>query len=70
MVAMNELPLAELTRFGIVPQDEHPHPFSSEYEWWNESVFYDWYDRSGQNAGHCRTATRRFTPGHHGGYGD
>ena len=54
MVAMNALPLAELTRFGIVPQDEHPHPFSGEYEWWNESVFYDWYDRGGQNAGHCR----------------
>ena len=51
---MGDLTLAELTRFGITPEDEHPHPFSSDYEWWNESVFYDWYDRSGTNAGHCR----------------
>ena len=46
--------LEELTRFGITPDDEHPHPFSPEYEWWNESVFYDWYDADGANAGHCR----------------
>jgi hypothetical protein len=46
--------LAELTRFGITPDDEYPHPFSPEYEWWNESVFYDWYDADGANAGHCR----------------
>ena len=51
---MSDLSLAELTRFGITPDDEHPHPFSPEYEWWNESVFYDWYDRTGANAGHCR----------------
>ena len=51
---MDDLTLAELTRFGITPEDENPHPFSSEYEWWNESVFYDWYDRDGANAGHCR----------------
>lgn len=46
--------LDELTRFGITPQDEAPHPFSPDYEWWNESVFYDWYDANGGNAGHCR----------------
>ena len=46
--------LDELTRFGITPQDEYPHPFSPDYEWWNESVFYDWYDADGGNAGHCR----------------
>jgi hypothetical protein len=51
---MSDLSLAELTRFGITPDDEHPHPFSPDYEWWNESVFYDWYDRDGANAGHCR----------------
>ena len=46
--------LEELTRYGITPQDEAPHPFSPDYEWWNESVFYDWYDADGANAGHCR----------------
>jgi hypothetical protein len=51
---MSELTLDELTRFGITPADEDPHPFSPDYEWWNESVFYDWYDRAGANAGHCR----------------
>ena len=51
---MSTLPLEELTRFGITPADEHPHPFSPDYEWWNESVFYDWYDADGGNAGHCR----------------
>jgi hypothetical protein len=51
---MSDLPLSELTRFGITPDDEHPHPYSPDYEWWNESVFYDWYDRDGSNAGHCR----------------
>jgi hypothetical protein len=49
-----DLSLAELTKFGITPDDERPHPFSPDYEWWNESVFYDWYDASGANAGHCR----------------
>src|ERR1700730_16292055 len=52
--AMSDLPLSELTRFGITPADEHPHPYSPDYEWWNESVFYDWYDHTGSNAGHCR----------------
>jgi len=51
---MPAIPLEELTRFGITPADEAPHPFSPDYEWWNESVFYDWYDRDGANAGHCR----------------
>jgi len=46
--------LEELTRFGITPADEAPHPYSPDYEWWNESVFYDWYDADGANAGHCR----------------
>ena len=48
------LTLEELTAFGIRPEDEGPHPFSPEYEWWNESVFYDWYTADGTNAGHCR----------------
>jgi hypothetical protein len=54
MTGANPLPLEELTRFGIQPADEAPHPFSPDYEWWNESVFVDWYDRDGTNAGHCR----------------
>lgn len=48
------LRLEELTRFGITPADEAPHPYSPDHEWWNESVFYDWYDADGANAGHCR----------------
>jgi hypothetical protein len=48
------LSLEDLTRFGITAADEDPHPYSPDYEWWNESVFYDWYDRVGANAGHCR----------------
>ncbi|MEO8602806.1 MAG: hypothetical protein ABI629_09535 [bacterium] len=51
---MSTLSLEELTRFGITPADEDPHPYSPDYEWWNESVFYDWYDADGSNAGHCR----------------
>jgi hypothetical protein len=51
---MTALTLEALTRFGITAEDEHPHPYSPDYEWWNESVFYDWYDRDGANAGHCR----------------
>lgn len=51
---MSHLTLDELTQFGITPADEDPHPSSPDYEWWNESVFYDWYDRDGSNAGHCR----------------
>lgn len=51
---MAQIALEELTRFGITPADEAPHPYSPDYEWWNESVFYDWYDRDGGNAGHCR----------------
>src|SRR5262249_46278735 len=50
------IPLDELTRFGIRPEDEFPHPFpaTSDQEWWNESVFFDWYDATAANAGHCR----------------
>jgi len=51
---MSDLSLDELIRFGITPADEDPHPYSPDFEWWNESVFYDWYDRTGANAGHCR----------------
>jgi hypothetical protein len=51
---MTQLSLEQLTRFGVTPDDEAPHPHSPDYDWWNESVFYDWYDRSGANAGHCR----------------
>jgi hypothetical protein len=45
---------AELTKFGIVPADEARHPHSPAHEWWNESWFWDWYDASGELAGHCR----------------
>jgi hypothetical protein len=51
---MVDIALEELTRFGVALDDEYPHPFSPDYEWWNESVFYDWYDAAGANAGHCR----------------
>jgi len=49
-----ELSLEELTKFGIRPEDEGPHPHSPDQEWWNESVFFDWFDERGENAGHCR----------------
>ena len=44
----------DLTAFGISPSDEGVHHFGKDYEWWNESVFYDWYDAAGTHAGHCR----------------
>jgi len=46
--------LAELTRFGILPNDEGIHAFDPHFEWWNESWFWDWYDAGGTLAGHCR----------------
>ncbi|HYC57120.1 MAG TPA: hypothetical protein VEL28_19470 [Candidatus Binatia bacterium] len=46
--------LEEITRFGIGEHDDRLHPWSQEYEWWNESYFFDWFDRDGANAGHCR----------------
>jgi hypothetical protein len=49
-----DLTYEEAASFGIEREDEDYHPFSDEYEWWNESVFYDWYDEDGSNAGHCR----------------
>ncbi|MBW2941121.1 hypothetical protein [Zhongshania aquimaris] len=45
-----------LTQFGIKLEDEFPHVFSEDHEDWNESYFFDWYDREGHNAGHCRIA--------------
>ena len=45
---------SELTKFGITPEDERPHPFSPDHEAWNESYFFDWIDRSGEPAGHLR----------------
>ena len=51
---MVELDLAELTKFGILPQDEGLHRHDPSAEWWNESWFWDWFDRSGDTAGHCR----------------
>lgn len=51
---MQELTLEELTRFGILPADEGLHPFDPQFEWWNESWFWDWYDADGSVAGHCR----------------
>jgi len=49
-----DLSLEELTRFGIRPEDEGPHPFDERIEWWNESWFWDWFDESQRLAGHCR----------------
>ncbi len=50
----SSLSIDDLTQFGIVPEDEGPHPFDPSVEWWNESWFWDWYDAEGANAGHCR----------------
>jgi hypothetical protein len=44
----------DVTTFGMVPADEFPHPFSDDHNEWNESYFFDWYDATGTNAGHCR----------------
>ncbi|MCB1689940.1 MAG: hypothetical protein KDI33_15695 [Halioglobus sp.] len=44
----------DVTQFGIQPEDEFHHPFSADHADWNESYFFDWYDASGSNAGHCR----------------
>jgi hypothetical protein len=49
-----ELSVDELTVFGIQPADEGPHPFDPEEELWNESWFWDFFDASGELAGHCR----------------
>jgi len=49
-----ELSDEELTRFGVEPADEGPHPYDPEVEWWNESWFWDWFDAEGRVAGHCR----------------
>lgn len=43
-----------LCQFGIVLEDEFPHPYSEDHQDWNESYFFDWYDSGGNNAGHCR----------------
>ncbi|MDG2045680.1 MAG: hypothetical protein P8J79_00570 [Halioglobus sp.] len=44
----------DVTQFGIQVEDEFHHPFSGDHPDWNESYFFDWYDASGTNAGHCR----------------
>jgi hypothetical protein len=49
-----EIPLAELTKFGIEPRDEGFHAFDPDVPWWNESWFWDWFDAGGRVAGHCR----------------
>ncbi len=51
---MSTLTDEELTKFGIVAQDEFVHPFDPKFEWWNESWFWDWYNADGSLAGHCR----------------
>jgi hypothetical protein len=48
------LTLEELTKFGVQLEDEGPHAFDPEVEWWNESWFWDWFDSTGRVAGHCR----------------
>ena len=49
-----DLSLDELTAFGIRPEDEGLHPYDPDQEWWNESWFWDFFDASGEQAGHCR----------------
>ena len=46
--------LAELTQFGIRPEDEGIHRYDPAAAWWNESWFWDWFDVAGEVAGHCR----------------
>ena len=36
-----------LTQFGIQLDDEFPHPFSADHGDWNESYFFDWYNKDG-----------------------
>ncbi|MDZ7733327.1 MAG: hypothetical protein U5R31_09625 [Acidimicrobiia bacterium] len=50
----DELTDEELARFGITPEDEYPHPYSPDHEWWNESWFWDWFTPDGSLAGHLR----------------
>ncbi len=49
-----ELSLEELTAFGIRPEDEVPHAYDPDQELWNESWFWDFFNHSGELAGHCR----------------
>jgi hypothetical protein len=51
---MADAPTFDPMRFGVRREDEHAHPFDPAIEWWNESWFWDWYDRDGTVAGHCR----------------
>ena len=45
---------AELTAHGISVDDEGLHPAPSDFEAWNESLFFDWIATDGSQAGHCR----------------
>ena len=49
-----DLSQEDVTAFGIRPEDEGPHAFDPDKEWWNESWFWDFFDASGKLAGHCR----------------
>lgn len=53
-MAVPDLSLEEATAFGILPEDEGPHPYDPDVEWWNESWFWDFFDADGKVAGHCR----------------
>ena len=44
----------DISQFGIVAEDEYPHPFSPDHPDWNESYFFDWYNEDATFAGHCR----------------
>lgn len=44
----------DISQFGIVAEDEFPHPFSPDHPDWNESYFFDWYNEDASFAGHCR----------------
>ena len=43
----------DISQFGIVAEDEYPHPFSPDHPDWNESYFFDWYNEDATFAGHC-----------------
>lgn len=53
-MSRTDLTLDELTKFGVQPADEGAHPVSPDHHWWNESWFLDWFDATGERAGHVR----------------
>ena len=51
---MNSWTDEALTAHGVSFSDEGLHPAPSDFEAWNESLFFDWIATDGTQAGHCR----------------